>query len=192
MNDWHQPTDKQTGEDQDPTAQASQNYSGYREYGQEPSNQSYKSASQQGNPSATANGYPDTNQTWQAPSTSTQGGPQDPYGQTAYTPQSSGTSGPVQIQPWQLQTQYVSGPGMSNKSKVTAAILAFFLGGFGIHNFYLGKTGRGVAQLLITIFVLFIGPLISSIWAIVEGAQILGSHPGSPYHMDGKGLQLQD
>ena len=81
---------------------------------------------------------------------------------------------------------------MSNKSKVTAAILAFFLGGFGIHNFYPGKTGRGVAQLLNTIFVLFIGPLISPIWAIVDGAQILGSHPSAPSHMDGKGLRLQD
>ena len=54
------------------------------------------------------------------------------------------------------------------------------------------RNGRGVAQLLITIFVLFIGPLTSSIWAIVEGAQILGSHPGSPCRMDRKGLQLQD
>ena len=190
MNDWYQPTDQQTGDNQDPGDRASQNYSGYEEYSQEPSKNNYESASQQGNPTAAAGGYPNADQPWQ--SSSTQGEPQNPYGQTAYAPQSNGTSGPDQIQPWQLQAQYISGPGMSNKSKVTAAILAFFLGGFGIHNFYLGKTGRGVAQLLITIFVLFIGPLISSIWAIVEGAQILGSHPGSPYHMDGKGLQLQD
>ena len=190
MNDWYQPTDQQTGDNRDPVDRASQNYSGYEEYSQEPSKNNYESASQQGNPTAAADGYPNANQPWQA--SSTQGEPQNPYGQTAYTPQPNGTNGPDQIQPWQLQAQYISGPGMSNKSKVTAAILAFFLGGFGIHNFYLGKTGRGVAQLLITIFVLFIGPLISSIWAIVEGAQILGSHPGSPYHMDGKGLQLQD
>ena len=189
MNDRYQPTDQQAGDNQDP-AQENNNDSGHKGYSQEPANNNYESASQQGNPSTAADGYPDADQSWQA--SNAQGGPQDPYGQTAYTPQSSGTSGPVQIQPWQLQTQYVSGPGMSNKSKVTAAILAFFLGGFGIHNFYLGKTGRGVAQLLITIFVLFIGPLISSVWAIVEGAQILGSHPGSPYHMYGKGLQLQD
>ena len=189
MNDRYQPTDQQAGDNQDP-AQENHYDSGHKGYSQEPANNNYESASQQGNPSTAADGYPDANQSWQA--SNAQGGPQDPYGQTAYAPQSNGTSGPVQIQPWQLQTQYVSGPGMSNKSKVTAAILAFFLGGFGIHNFYLGKTGRGVAQLLITIFVLFIGPLISSVWAIVEGAQILGSHPGSPYHMDGKGLQLQD
>ncbi len=191
MNDWHKPTDQQTDDNQDPS-QTSQNYPGYKGYGQEPANSNYESASRQEIPSTAANGYPNADQSWQAPSTSTQGEPQNPYGQTTYTPQSNSTSGPAQIQPWQLQAQYINGPGMSNKSKVTAAILAFFLGGFGIHNFYLGKTGRGVAQLLITIFVLFIGPLISSVWAIVEGAQILGSHPGSPYHMDGKGLQLQD
>ena len=189
MNDWNQPIDHQTGDNQDP-AQASGNYSGYSGYGQQSSSYSYGPASQQGNPSETANGYPNADPSWRT--SNAPGGPQNPYDQTAYMPQSNGSSEPTQVQPWQLQTQYVSGPGMSNKSKVTAAILAFFLGGFGIHNFYLGKTGRGVAQLLITIFVLFIGPLISSIWAIVEGAQILGSHPGSPYHMDGKGLQLQD
>lgn len=110
--------------------------------------------------------------------------------QNPYTPMSNQTP----IQPWQRQAQYVYGPGMSDKSKVTAAIYAFFLGEFGIHNFYLGRTGRGVAQLLITLFlaIIVIGPIISWVWAIVEGAQILGSHPGSPYHTDGNGLQLQD
>ena len=189
MNDWNQPIDHQTGDNQDP-AQAGGNYSGYSGYDQQSSSYGYGSAPQQGNPSEAANQYPNADQPWRT--SNIPGGPQNPYDQTAYMPQSNGSSEPSQAQPWQLQTQYVNGPGMSNKSKVTAAILAFFLGSFGVHNFYLGKTGRGVAQLLITIFVLFIGPLISSIWAIVEGAQILGSHPGSPYHMDGKGLQLQD
>lgn len=40
---------------------------------------------------------------------------------------------------------------VSSKSKVAAALLAFFLGGLGIHEFYLGRTGAGVAFLLATI-----------------------------------------
>ena len=34
------------------------------------------------------------------------------------------------------------------KSKMTAAILAFFLGGIGAHKFYLGQTGQGILYLL--------------------------------------------
>ena len=34
------------------------------------------------------------------------------------------------------------------KSKGTAAVLAFFLGGFGVHKFYLNEGGKGVLYLL--------------------------------------------
>ncbi len=37
---------------------------------------------------------------------------------------------------------------MNNKSRVTAAILAFFLGGFGIHRFYTGETMKGILYLI--------------------------------------------
>lgn len=61
------------------------------------------------------------------------------------------------------------------KSKVSAALLAFFLGAFGIHNFYLGYTGRGVTQLLLATvgWIIIIGPLVSVIWAFVEFILIL-------------------
>ena len=39
----------------------------------------------------------------------------------------------------------------NSKSKVVAALLAFFLGYFGVHNFYLGYTGKAIAQLLVTL-----------------------------------------
>jgi TM2 domain-containing membrane protein YozV len=34
------------------------------------------------------------------------------------------------------------------KNKTTAALLAFFLGGFGVHKFYLGESGAGIIYLL--------------------------------------------
>lgn len=35
-----------------------------------------------------------------------------------------------------------------NKSKAVAALLCFFLGGLGIHRFYVGKIGSGILMLL--------------------------------------------
>jgi TM2 domain-containing membrane protein YozV/cold shock CspA family protein len=41
-------------------------------------------------------------------------------------------------------------PGASvlgEKNRIVAAVLAFFLGSFGVHKFYLGKTGAGLIML---------------------------------------------
>lgn len=75
-------------------------------------------------------------------------------------------------QPAMPQQPIAMGPP---KSKVAAALLAFFLGCFGIHNFYLGFTGRGVAQLLITVLSLSCGygVIITWIWAFIEFILIL-------------------
>ena len=58
----------------------------------------------------------------------------------------------------------------TRKSRVAYILLGLFLGGLGIHNFYAGYTGKGVAQLLITIFfgwLLF--PLaIVGVWILLE------------------------
>ena len=62
------------------------------------------------------------------------------------------------------------------KSKIVAGILGIFLGGFGIHNFYLGYSSKGLTQLLLTtvgwIF-LGLGPIIAGIWGFIEGIDIL-------------------
>ncbi len=61
----------------------------------------------------------------------------------------------------------------TSKSKVAAGLLGLFLGGFGVHNFYLGYTGKAIAQLLITILSCGSLAAISSIWGLVEGILIL-------------------
>lgn len=55
-----------------------------------------------------------------------------------------------------------SGSGGGEKDKTTAALLAFFLGGFGAHKFYLGNIGIGVFYLL------FFWTFIPSIIAFIE------------------------
>lgn len=62
---------------------------------------------------------------------------------------------------------------MSDKSKVAAGLLGIFLGSFGVHNFYLGYTGKAIAQLVITLATCGIGATVSGIWGFVEGILIL-------------------
>lgn len=71
-----------------------------------------------------------------------------------------------------VREQVVS--GMSNR-QLAAGLLGIFLGVFGIHNFYLGNTEKAIVQLLLgTVgIVLIVGPVISSIWGLVEGILIL-------------------
>ena len=91
-------------------------------------------------------------------------------------------------------TQQQSGYGYAQKSKIVAGLLGLFLGTLGVHNFYLGYTGKAVAQLLLTLigWIILIGPIISGIWALIEAVLILCSSYGSNWHRDGHGQELQD
>lgn len=74
------------------------------------------------------------------------------------------------------------------KSKVAAGLLGIFLGCFGVHNFYLGYTGKAVAQLLITILSCFLLSVVSAIWGLIEGIMILTGSIST----DANGNQLVD
>lgn len=75
----------------------------------------------------------------------------------------------------QNNTRVEFGEEVSGKSRAVAAILAILLGGFGAHNFYLGKTNYAIAQLLLTLigWIVIVGPFVSAIWAFVEFIIIL-------------------
>ncbi len=62
------------------------------------------------------------------------------------------------------------------KNKVVAGLLGIFLGGFGVHNFYLGYTGKAIAQLLITVLSCCMLSFVSSIWGFIEGILILSGN----------------
>ena len=93
-------------------------------------------------------------------------GPEQPaYGSAGYGDSAYGQ--PAYGQPAYGQQVYATPP----KQWVLALVLAFFLGGFGVHNFYLGYTTRGIIQLVLTITL--VGAPISAIWALIEFIMII-------------------
>ena len=76
----------------------------------------------------------------------------------------------------------------SQKSKLVAGLLGVLLGAFGVHNFYLGYTGKGIAQLLLTILSCGMLSVVSSIWGVIEGILIFTGEIST----DAKGAPLKD
>jgi len=70
------------------------------------------------------------------------------------------------------------------KSKIAAGLLGIFLGGLGIHRFYLGYVGIGIAQIIVTLVTCGVGAL----WGLVEGILILVGKIDT----DAKGVPLKD
>ena len=60
----------------------------------------------------------------------------------------------------------------NKKTALVAYLLWFFLGLFGAHNFYLGRTGVAVEQLIISLTL--VGMAITLIWVIVDAFLIPG------------------
>jgi TM2 domain-containing membrane protein YozV len=109
----------------------------------------------------------------------------EPVPPTGYVPPPGGYAAP----PYQDPTA---------KSKLAAGLLGIFLGGLGIHRFYLGYTNIGIAQLATDVIgwvllpftcgismVLIIG---AHVWGLVDGVMIL---TGS-INRDAQGKPLRD
>lgn len=86
--------------------------------------------------------------------------------------------------------------GAGSKSKLVAGLLGIFLGCFGVHNFYLGYTGKAVTQLVLTLvgYVLcciVVGVFLVLgiwIWSLVEAIMIFCGK----IDVDAKGFALTD
>lgn len=78
------------------------------------------------------------------------------------------------------------------RNKVVAALLAFFLGGFGIHKFYLGENVAGIIYLLffwtlipgLIAFFDFLGLLLMSdrAFEVKYNGAVAGDIPGARYY----------
>lgn len=75
-----------------------------------------------------------------------------------------------------------------SKSKLTAGLLGIFLGSLGVHNFYLGFTGKALAQLLISVLSCGTLAVVSGIWGLVEGIMLLSGQ----MNVDAQGNLLRD
>lgn len=136
-------------------------------------------------------------------------GPQQPYA----GPQQGYPAGPQAHQPYAGQPQYQAYPPVSQqpqyqqqppmpypaygytqpKSKLVAGLLGIFLGGLGIHRFYLGYTKVAVIQLILTlvlgIFTLGLG-FIVGLWGVIEGIMIIAG--SAQFRTDAQGVPLRD
>jgi TM2 domain-containing membrane protein YozV len=74
-------------------------------------------------------------------------------------------------QPYRSNDVFAEGP--SGKSRGIAALLAIFLGAFGVHYFYLGKTTPGVVFLVASLLTCFILSAVTSIIALIQGIMML-------------------
>ena len=106
------------------------------------------------------------------------------------TAEETKTEETVEVEATRVESTESSAPADA-KSKIAAGLLGIFLGSLGVHNFYLGYTGKAVAQLLLTLIgwvACGIGPCVAWVWGLIEGIMIL---TGS-INTDAEGKALKD
>jgi len=77
------------------------------------------------------------------------------------------------------------------KSKLAAGLLGIFLGALGVHRFYLGYAGIGVAQLILCLLGIptcGVTSAIAGLWGLIEGIMILTGG----INRDAQGRPLRD
>jgi len=73
---------------------------------------------------------------------------------------------------------------VSEKSRLATLLLCWFLGVFGAHRFYAGKTGTAIVMLVLTCTV--VGLLVTGIWMFID---LIMTAAGS--FKDGQGRQIK-
>ncbi len=71
----------------------------------------------------------------------------------------------------------------STKKILPAFILSTFLGTFGLHRFYAGRTKSAVAMLILTLSI--IGIIVSAVWNLIDWIVILFGN-----FKDGDGMKI--
>jgi TM2 domain-containing membrane protein YozV len=100
--------------------------------------------------------------------------PQQQYAPQQQYSQQQGYQYPsAQPQPQQGSSR-TQGIGSPQKDKWVAAVLAFVLGAFGIHKFYLGYKTEGIIMIIVSIagsICLGLGPLVMVIISLIEAVR---------------------
>ena len=77
---------------------------------------------------------------------------------------------PPPVQPYPTPPTYQQPAASGGKVRMTAALLALLLGGFGIHKFYLGESGAGIVRLILTIII--ITWPVSAVLALIDAIKL--------------------
>lgn len=109
-----------------------------------------------------------------------------PQGQGQYGGQPPYGQGPYGQQPYGRPPYGYPSPYPEQKSRILAGLLGLFFGGFGVHRFYLGHTGLGVAQIIVTFVTFGVG----WIWGFIEGIMILAG--AQMFRCDARGIPLKE